>query len=509
MKKIIIYGMLILFPIISQAQKQGNYWKLGRRGAISFNGGGQVQINDTCKEILGESSTTMCDSRGNLLFYSNGIKVYNRLDRLMPNGSNFNHGTISDGYIAQDYLPIWNGVTSIPFVGDSNKFYIFYVNLEYYETNGGNVFPNKLKYLVVDKTLDGGLGDVVYKDSCIACGVDTLLSGNIFTIRHGNGKDWWLIARKYHSSLFYKVLIDSSGVHKADTQSVGIPYMETGYFQGFSSFNFQGSKLSYIFSPTDTGKKFGRIEFFDFDRCTGIISHQKKEDYRLLPDTLGLYSCMLSPNGRYYYTTDYDKIFQMDMQAPNLIASKILIARADNTPTPSPSHFYQLKLGPDGKIYVGFYGGNYYMSVINNPDNAGAACNFVYKQLYFGGFTGGVLHTADGALPNNPNYALGKIDCGVGMEEQLAVGVGQLVVYPNPVSNVLICQCANMLINTIEITDVLGRTQMVRQAHHDGVVGHAEERSISINVETLPNGIYFIKATDKNGNVMNGKFVKE
>jgi hypothetical protein len=89
------------------------------------------------------------------------------------------------------------------------------------------------------------------------------------------------------------------------------------------------------------------------------------------------------------------------------------------------------------------------------------------------------------------------------------VGKGKLVVYPNPVSNVLICQCANMLINTIEITDVLGRTQMVRQAHHDGVGGHAEERSISINVETLPSGIYFIKAIDTNGNIMNGKFVKE
>jgi hypothetical protein len=52
---------------------------------------------------------------------------------------------------------------------------------------------------------------------------------------------------------------------------------------------------------------------------------------------------------------------------------------------------------------------------------------------------------------------------------------------------------------------------MVRQAHQDvgSLVGHAEERSISINVSILPNGIYFIKATDEKGNVSNGKFVKE
>jgi hypothetical protein len=34
-------------------------------------------------------------------------------------------------------------------------------------------------------------------------------------------------------------------------------------------------------------------------------------------------------------------------------------------------------------------------------------------------------------------------------------------------------------------------------------------KSEIINVAALPSGIYFIKATDTNGNVMNGKFVKE
>ncbi|MFM2049449.1 MAG: Secretion system C-terminal sorting domain, partial [Bacteroidota bacterium] len=90
----------------------------------------------------------------------------------------------------------------------------------------------------------------------------------------------------------------------------------------------------------------------------------------------------------------------------------------------------------------------------------------------------------------------------------------QLSVYPNPASQSIVISHL-LLVNTIEVTDVLGRTQMVRQAHHDGssIVGHAEFRtfgtSISIDVETLPNGIYFINATDINGNVMNGKFVKQ
>ncbi|MEY4876513.1 MAG: hypothetical protein RL708_1662 [Bacteroidota bacterium] len=84
-------------------------------------------------------------------------------------------------------------------------------------------------------------------------------------------------------------------------------------------------------------------------------------------------------------------------------------------------------------------------------------------------------------------------------------------IYPNPCGEKLLVTGYQLLDNTIQIMDVLGRTQMVRQANHDGssIVGHAEEGSISIDVSALPSGIYFIKATDVNGNVMNGKFVKE
>jgi OmpA-OmpF porin, OOP family len=93
------------------------------------------------------------------------------------------------------------------------------------------------------------------------------------------------------------------------------------------------------------------------------------------------------------------------------------------------------------------------------------------------------------------------------------VGVRKLEVYPNPASQSIVISYqspdSNWEVNTVEITDVLGRTQMVRQAHHDGVGGHADEGSISIDVSALPSGIYFIKAIDIKGNVMNGKFVKE
>jgi hypothetical protein len=85
----------------------------------------------------------------------------------------------------------------------------------------------------------------------------------------------------------------------------------------------------------------------------------------------------------------------------------------------------------------------------------------------------------------------------------------QLQIYPNPVSNVLICKCANMLINTIEVTNVLGQNVLAVTPSPLERAGVRSMGDVSIDVLKLSSGIYFIKTTDKNGNVLNGKFVKE
>ncbi|MFM2048687.1 MAG: hypothetical protein RI955_1235 [Bacteroidota bacterium] len=89
-----------------------------------------------------------------------------------------------------------------------------------------------------------------------------------------------------------------------------------------------------------------------------------------------------------------------------------------------------------------------------------------------------------------------------GVEEQLAVGSNQLKVYPNPCGEKLLVTGYQLLGNTIEIMDVLGRVVFQQ-------IKNSLTQQIQIDVSILQSGIYFIKATDTNGNVINGKFVKE
>jgi hypothetical protein len=96
----------------------------------------------------------------------------------------------------------------------------------------------------------------------------------------------------------------------------------------------------------------------------------------------------------------------------------------------------------------------------------------------------------------------------VGIEE---VGKGKLEIYPNPVSQSLVISHQS-LVNTIEITDLLGRVMLssehLEQASNQQI-NKLSTQQLQLDVSALPNGIYFIKATDVNGNVMNSKFVKQ
>ncbi|MFM2224092.1 MAG: hypothetical protein RJA07_294 [Bacteroidota bacterium] len=78
----------------------------------------------------------------------------------------------------------------------------------------------------------------------------------------------------------------------------------------------------------------------------------------------------------------------------------------------------------------------------------------------------------------------------------------QLSVYPNPCNEKLLVRSNKLLVNTVEVTNVVGRIVFQQ-------INKSLNQQLQIDVSKLSSGIYFIKATDINGNVWNGKFVKE
>jgi hypothetical protein len=93
--------------------------------------------------------------------------------------------------------------------------------------------------------------------------------------------------------------------------------------------------------------------------------------------------------------------------------------------------------------------------------------------------------------------------------EDFAANNSGLIIYPNPTNEWLSINDKWLAINTIEITDMLGRVMVSLSNHINQQIKKSSTQQIQIDVSGLSNGLYFVKATDSKGNVMNAKFVKE
>src|ERR1700749_3478508 len=94
MKRLYIF-LLLLFFIHTKicGQKQANIWYFGNQAGLDFNSGiptpllnGQTYFPSCC--MWNEGTSSICDSSGAFLFYTNGVKVWNRLQQVMANGNN-------------------------------------------------------------------------------------------------------------------------------------------------------------------------------------------------------------------------------------------------------------------------------------------------------------------------------------------------------------------------------------------------------------------------------------
>ena len=461
MKKLLPLLFLIGACITTALHAQTDeYWNF-RKAAIVFKTGQGIMdtTNNNCiTHTIGDCHTSVCDNSGNLLFYSNGYSVYDKNNNIMTNGNHFNHSTYGDVYInGNSAYPVFKGAIILPFVNDTNKYYMFYEDMGYQETGATNFLPSKLRFLVIDKRLNGGLGDIIFKDSTILSG-DTLKDGNIFAIKHGNGTDWWVIVREFRTNKFYKILITANGIQTPTTQNIGTAYRTSSFYNGEGDVSSDGSQLIYFNTTFNFtfGVSSSQMDILDFDRCTGVLSNVKNITVPSVvgSDSLAWWSTCLSPNKRFVYATDGSYMWQMDLNSSNILNSRIKVGTWDGTTIfGNQTWFFQMKNGVDNKTYVSCYGSNSYLHVINNPDSLGLGCNFVQKQLYVGYPYHN--HFQDGSFPNTPNYKLGAINCNVGIEK-VTMNDERLTVYPNPCEDKLSIIGYQFSVNTkVEVFDTI------------------------------------------------------
>ncbi|EAY28995.1 hypothetical protein [Microscilla marina] len=184
--KIFIFAFIL--PVFSlQAQKQGNIWYFGFGAGLDFNNTPPTALTDG-KLITDEGCATICDNDGKLLFYTDGIKVWNRFHQEMPNGT----GLFGDPSATQ------SGVI-VPYPGNSDLYYIFTVD--------NNLGQYGFAYSMVDMTKETGKGDVVVKNIPMF----TPSTEKITAVQHANGTDVWVIAKPWETTNFTPTELQPKG----------------------------------------------------------------------------------------------------------------------------------------------------------------------------------------------------------------------------------------------------------------------------------------------------------
>ena len=77
---------VVFFSEKATAQGQGNIWYFGNYAGLDFNSGSPVVLNNSAMSAF-EGCSSIADENGNLLFYTDGMTVWNMNHQVMYNGT--------------------------------------------------------------------------------------------------------------------------------------------------------------------------------------------------------------------------------------------------------------------------------------------------------------------------------------------------------------------------------------------------------------------------------------
>lgn len=378
LRKFLPFYLFFLFIISFSygfSQKEFYRWYFGNGAGLDFSAGPPFALTNG-KLYTEEGCASVSDANGNLLFYTNGIQVWDRNHQLLPNGTGLAGGISST-----------QSAIILPMPGSDRQYYIF--------TVAEKAGPAGLSYSIVD-LLAGSDKKLFTKNQNIRLTPDIILaaarpeiiqkntrlispvSEKIAAVKNSRGDGFWVIVHQWNSDAFYVFPVTSGGVGKPVVSNIGAVHKETraGINReaiGCLAASVDGKKLCSAICY----KAGNDLEIFDMDNSTGkILSVQK------IPTSGYAYGAAFSPDNSKLYVSFLKGdagIIQYDLEKTDMAASASIIAwnRIENI------IFGALQRGPDQKIYIAKTG--QYLDVIHKPNEKGAACGFERDGIFLAG----------------------------------------------------------------------------------------------------------------------------
>ena len=458
--------------------------------ALRFQGG-VPQAQEMSLAFNFESTVAVAaDTGGQLLFYSNGCEIANRNHEVMPNGSGLNPGDISNLVCSWKGYIVPQGAMALPMPGDSNRYCLLHLGATYDPIRKLRLGP--LYYSIVDRSLQNGLGDVVSKNNVLQAG-----DLNTFAvIRHGNGRDWWVLAPEFVNTQWHIFLLSPQGLEAMPTQTPAFGNASCEHY-GQMAVSPDGSLIA----------NWGdcQVSVFGFDRCAGLLGAPL--ELAAPAHWFAGGGVAFSPTGRYLYATTHTVLFRADLNAntPELDTMRFSFDPYGQSAYDVPGNsFHYLVNGPNGKIYGNIPSRARYFHVVQIPDGAGTGSIFFNPQNislpvtnarslpYFPNFR---LHDLSGS----PCDTLGINGPSVAAKELEKEKILDVSLAPNPANETVSIRFGQPFYGQLSLLDAFGR---IFQQHT-----MKESMFSTLECRNLPDGIYFLQMQTEDGRSQNLKFV--
>ena len=440
------------------------------------------------------TNTSYCDFDGRLLFYTNGIYIANTLNEKIKNSDSLNTGFVQDFWdptIQTNGYRQYQGALALQSPSEQ-KFYLLHSYMDSFWN--GTIYCRKLLYTSLDMSLEMGHGEVLDKNQILIA--DTL-GWELSADKHGNGRDWWVLAQQRSTNCYYRILLNDSGVNVLPGLTCGGSVVNYSNI-GSCCFSPDGLKYVYLSIP-------GGINIFDFDRCLGTLSNPVYIPIPVFGDSIWIANGVsISPNNRFLYVGATRHVYQYDLWASDIAASIDTVAVYDGHKAPFGSFFHTMQLGPDGKIYESCGNSENVYHLIERPDEKGDSCLFIQHGVQLPTFSLGV--------PNFPNYRLGALpgspcDTLTGLaEEERAEKEKLLKVFPKPASDYVTIDYGytdwnkgGVVLEIVNETGQVAYTQMLPM--YSGFQ--------KINITPFATGIYSAYIKRNNQIVATARFAKQ
>lgn len=481
----LLVSIVCMWGIQSLAQQAQNWYfpenvgiRFESREPYSLTGGKiATTVPANVQNRPTEGGACISDSKGNLLFYTDGVTIWNKNHTPMKNGQQLKGGPSAT-----------QPASIVPDPANPSRFYVFTVD------DFQHILKNGLCYSVVNMCLDRGFGDVTEKKNVL------LLSdaGEKQAItKHRNDTDYWLVVHKHFTSSFYAFKISAAGISQPVISTIG-SYHGGGIYNGAATAIGQmkispdGNRIGLVNANMDIGNDKALLEVFSFNNETGVVSNFENLTNLIYPVFNGFYGgygFTFSPDSRNIYITSRIGILQFHHNG----SSWSYVNRINLTQL-NPSGGMQL--APNGKIYIAK--GESFLSSISDPNNLMPNVGFKLNDVFlddgiatwslpgfYDGF--GYTNTDPSCSPNSGTNGTDD-DCGFS-------------VYPNPFGDNFSLTMYHSEYKNIRFYNTLGQVVMEWSVPN--------QSTISIDAQNLMDAFYLVVITRADDSYCVQKLVKK